>query len=481
MSTAKTTSDPDIAGDAPSGSRAPKNLLVLGVAKVATAVSSLVLAAYLTRVLGPSGYGILGFGTALLTYFLLFVRLGFKQLGAREVARAPEKAKAFVNQFLWMQLILACIGFAAFCAVVYALPKSDQFKTVLIVQGASLFASAISLEWLFQGLERMTILAVCRIVASVFRLVGVLVLVTSPDDIVWAAAMYSTELAVFSGLLLIAFIKRFGLTTPSVGLSIWKKHLPVAIPIATSTFMVAIYFSIDQVLLGFLRTETEVGLYTASIKAVAAIQMPAMVLIQVFFPILSKAIGNISEMRESALQLAKRMLPIGFGIGIIAAILSNELIVLFAGETFEPAKTAFMLLMCNATLIYLTMTIGQTLLAWDKQNTYMIIVGAGAILNVLLNIIVIPNYGIEGAASTTIATELVVLAGLLIVHIRMVGFAYRSLLIRCVSAAILGIGLPAALIIPLGLPVLVSGTILLATYAVAAFAFGLVRQFFQFS
>ncbi|MDX1438546.1 MAG: flippase [Rubricoccaceae bacterium] len=459
--------------------RAFGNVLSFGSAKAVSAVVSLVLAAYLTRVLEPSGYGILGFGSALLSYFVLFVRLGFKHLGAREVARQPVIASQLVGQLLGMQLVLAIVGFAGFAGLVLALPKDAVFKTVLLIQGLSLFAHALSLDWLYQGLERMKVLAICQVASSVLHLVGVLFFVSDPEDIVIAAGMFSAGLAVNSALLIGAFVRGFGGISFSLQIDTWKKYLRPALPIATSTFMVALYFSIDQVLLGFMRTEAEVGLYSAAVKAVSAAQIPAMVLVQVLFPVLSTAIGSRDDMRERSLALARRMFPIGLGSGLIAAFLGTDLIVAFAGSAFEPAGTAFSYLMLNVALIYITMTFGQSLIAWDAQNIYMVVVTAGAVINIVLNVLLIPPHGIEGAAVATLATEAVVLVGLATQHIRMVGFPYWRTLLQTFAALGLGVIIPYVLIVQYHLPLWLDLCILGLTYTGALFLAGLGKALFR--
>ena len=109
----------------------------------------------------------------------------------------------------------------------------------------------------------------------------------------------------------------------------------------------------------------------------------------------------------------------------------------------------------NAALVYFNVLLGQPLLAWDRQRTYMLAVGSGAAANVVLNLLLIPPYGIVGAAVATLAAEAAVLAWVAVAHVRLVGQAYLGVLARTVLATGLGVVLPllwtGALGAPLGL------------------------------
>ena len=454
--------------------RTSRNLAALGVARGTATVLALVLTAYLTRTLGPSAYGILGFGTALLSYFLLFTRLGFDVVGIRDVARTPQRAAELTGVITSIQFLLSGVAYVLFVAIVLLLPKSGLFKLVLLIQGLALFAQAFSMEWVYQGIERMGVLATRIVAIAVLHLVTVLVLVHSPEDVALAAAAQVGALLLLNGWLVLRFVRDFGRLRLRVNISAWRAMLPSALSIAASTFMIGIFYNVDQVMLGFFRSEAEIGLYAASVRALTAALIPATVIAQAFFPALSNAKGDHEIMRERARSFAATMLPVGLPLAVAAALLARPLIVLFAGASYAPAAGAFTLLMANAGLVYVNMTFGRPVLAWDREKTYMIIVGGGALLDIVLNLLLIPAYGIVGAASTTVMAQLVVFIGLAVVHIRIVRQAYLSILGRTAAATLLGVVMPILLLERADTPLLLILLTIAGTYGLTAWLFRLV-------
>ncbi len=445
MRIAQNPSEPDVAHVETSDwkQKAKVNLVSLGLSKAVSGAIALLLTAYLTRVLGASSFGILGFGTALLSYFILFVRLGFPTLATREIARTPERAKDLAGQFLGMQLVLVTIGIAVYAPLVLALPKSVLFKTVLLIQGVGLLAHATSLEWLFLGIQRTWHLGIRNVAVSILNIAAVLLLVHSPADVTWAAAAAVASLFVGNGWLIVATYRRYGMPRLRIDVSTWKAHLGPALPIAASTFLIAVYYNLDQVMLGFMRSEAEVGWYTAAYKGVTAALLPATVIAQSFFPTLSIARGDAPSIHARMKEYARSMLLVGFPIAAAASILGGPLFLLFAGPEFQPATFAFVLLMANVAVVYLSMIYGQPLLAWDRQAVYMFVVGGGALLNIALNFALIPPYGVNGAALATVSAETIVLLGVFTFHYRHTHQMYAGVLFKSVLSTIVGIVIPA--------------------------------------
>lgn len=458
------------------GQRTGRNVVALAGARGAVALSTLVLTAYLTRTLEPSTYGILGFGTALLGYFTLFTHLGLDTLGTREIARAPDHARLLAGRITGIKLVLGTIAYALFLGVVFVLPKPPLFRLVLSIQGLTVFAHAISVEWVYQGVERMGILAVRNVATALLHLGIVLGLVHAPEDVVWAAAAGVIALFVLNLWLLVSLVRDFGRLDLSLDLEAWRSLLPPALPIAGSVFLIAIYYNLDQVILGLLRNETEVGWYTAACRAMTAALLPSLVFGQAFFPALSSVFGDLPAMRERARAFATAMIPVGLPIGLGMALLARPLLVLFAGEDYAPGGPALSILMLNAALVYFNMVYGQSLLAWNYQKVYMLAVGTGALINIVLNFILIPSYGPVGAAAATFAAQSGAFLWVWVVHRRVTGQAYADVFIRALAASLLGVVAPILLGQHLALPLLPLLVVVAGLYGSLAWGLGLIPR-----
>lgn len=380
---------------------------------------SLVLMVYLARVLEPRAFGMLSWSVAYVTYFKLIPNFGFGVYGQREVARNPEVVPELVNRILSFRLILAPLSFGACVAVIALLDKSALFKAVVIVQGLGIFGVALTLEWAYMGLERMGIVAVRNVIVAVLTLGGALLLVHEPDHVVLAAAAMSLSLLGGSLWLLVTYKGEFRWPRPRFSWAEWRLLLPVVAPIAVAHALAAINTNMDQLMLGLLRTDTEVGWYGTAYRLLTAALIPSQILIQSFLP----AISAVFEDREARWSHSRDFFTALFALGLpIAAgglLLAPDLIGLF-GQDYAPAVPAFMILMAFAAAQYVSLGFGIPLIAWDRQKHYMYALLGGAVINVVLNVVLIPRFGISGAAVATLSSECVVLFLVFVLYYQMV-------------------------------------------------------------
>ncbi len=450
-----------------------KNAGALTAARGVTAVVTLVTTVYLARVLEPAGYGILNWGLALLAYFSFAGDLGLGVYSMREVARAGERARTLVGPVLTLRVSGALMALALFLGVVALLDEGPQFKLVLAVLGLTLIAHAIEVGWVYHGLQRLSVVAVRNVATAVVTLVGVLLLVRRPDQIALAAAVMVASIALPNGWLLITYGREFGRPRLSVDRALWWSMLVPALPIAASHLLGTINTNLDQVMLGFMRTEAEVGQYAAAYRLLMAATIPWQIALQAFMPTLSNAVGNMAAMREHGGSFATALFSLGLPIAAGGAILAPELIALF-GSDYAVAAGALSVLMVSVGVTYAKVTFGGALVAWDRQRSYAAALAAGAGLNVVLNVVLIPTYGIEGAAAATLFSEATVCIGVAVVYRGMVGRLFVGALARAAAATLLGVVIPLLGGAALGAPLALRLVAAAAGYAVCAWAFGLL-------
>ncbi len=417
-----------------------KNTIALTAARGVTAVLALIVSAYLTRVLSPRYFGILGFGTALLSYFSLLVTLGFSALGAREIARQPAIISSWASRITSLKLFLCVPVYLAFLGVVIVLPKDPLVKQVLAVQGLLLFGLAISVEWVYQGIERMGVLAVRNVAVALLHVCAVVLFVREPSDILLAAGAAVAAVVVGNVWIMVTYTRDFEGLRFRFEPDRWKPLIRSALPIAASSFMIAVFYSFDQVMIGLIRSETEVGLYTAGYRLLIAALVPAQIIYLAFFPSLSASFGDAERMRHRAALFTRSMAAVGLPVAVGGAIHASPLLAAFAGSAYLPGAFAFALLMTNAGLVYINMAYGQPLIAWNRQKAYFGAVGAGAATNIVLNALLIPSFGLDGAAAATVLSELVVFFGVAYLHWKAVRDLYLSVWARAALAAGLGVG-----------------------------------------
>ena len=119
---------------------------------------------YLGSIFGLQEYGILEFALAIMVFFTLPVDLGLGSYDAREVSKNPRRALSLLRDVASLRLLLACCSFAVLLILTVLIDASADFKLLLFIFGLSLFSVPATLEWLFQGHDRIHWVAVSSIV-----------------------------------------------------------------------------------------------------------------------------------------------------------------------------------------------------------------------------------------------------------------------------------------------------------------------------
>ncbi len=447
------------------GAQVLKNAGALTLARGVTAVLALITTVYLAHVLGPDRYGILSWGLALLTYFSFTADLGMGIYGTREVARDTEQVPALVGHVLLIRSGTVLVVFGLYAAIVGVLPKPPLFKLVVLVQGLTLFAYLIGIGWVYHGLQRLGVVALRNVVASVVTLAGVFLLVQSPGDVVWAAAVSVAAVALPNVWLLATYVREFGRPRFRIDWPAWRTILGPSLPIAASLFLITINTNMDQLMLGVLRTDQEVGWYAAAYRLLTAALIPSQIAFQAFLPALSSALGTPDEMRGRGRSYALSMFALGFPIATGGALVAPDLVRLLFGAAYAPAGLPLVILFGAAAVMYANVTLGGALIAWDQQRVHTGALAVGALCNVALNVALIPALGIRGAALATLASEVVVLVALGVLYYRFTGQVYLRPALRALLIAAVGVALPIVLAQAAGWPVLAVVALSAVTYA----------------
>jgi len=466
------------------GRRIFLNIRALAVARVATLLSGLVTTAWTARALGPDGFGILGFGTSMLAYAALFVNLGLSTYAIREIARDRDRAPELAEHVLTLRTLLALVVGGLYTLFVLALDKPALIKAVLLVQAIQLLGTALVLDFVYQATERMGVIALREVGTSLGIMVAMLALVHGPEDVAVAAAITGGSFLVNAVLMLVRYRRDFGRLRPRIDLAVWREILKASAPMAVSVFAWALFSHLDLVMLGFMAPQAEVGWYTAATKLLVLSLTAANIVMSAFMPQLAAAYGDTERMRERMRDYAATMLSIGALISAGGITLAPAILGVIYGPAYTPAADALRLLMVSVAIVHVNMALGNPLLVWHRQTGYMTAILIGGLTNAALNAVLIPRWGIEGAAAATVVAELTAMAGLAWLHRRAVGQIYLGIIARAALCGVFAVAATLALAhaLPTALapqkPVVVvlsGGCALVLIYALGVLMTGLVR------
>jgi len=388
--------------------RVIRNFLSLSVAHIMSQAILFLVIVYLARTLGAAGFGKIAFAQAVILYFALIANMGLSTLGIREMARNKDKIDKYVGNILSLRLVLALLSLFLLLAFVTLIHKPTQLKYLILFFGFSLFSYALSLEWLFQSLEKMGFIGISRIMDKLFYAGLIFLLVKDTKQILVIPWLWLGGSLLASGFLIYIFIKQFGRPRLKFNFSFWQDMLRRALPMGTAFIMIQIYYNFDTVMLGFMKNDEVVGWYNAAYKIVLFIWAFIPIFVNAIFPLMSRYYKESKEKLRILISSATKLMSIiALPLGIGGTILAKPIISFLYGEEFIKGVIAFQILIWTVVIISIRCSYEQSFLACDREKRYLLGVIVGATTNIILNSILIPYFSLKGAAIATVVSEFV--------------------------------------------------------------------------
>lgn len=379
-----------------------------------------VVAVYLARTLEAAGFGLVGFATALATYFVLAVDLGLDFLATREIARQPALAGAYARRLIAIRLGAAALATLVYVALALALPNEGVARLTVALYGLLFVPYALTPKGVLLGLERRRPWAAAQVVGQVVFGVGCLAVVTGPAE-VWrvpvAQTVADTAQAVVVLLAVLPVVRAGGQIRQSL-----LGTLREALPFAWAQGMRILGYNFDVLLIYFVLGDAANGAYLAAYKIVllflgfgALYSMTLLPAIARHYP---SEVAALPRFVANSLALTGAVvLPTAVGV----AMLAEPAVLLTAGPGYEAAVLPLRILMATVAITVLGGAFRNVLIGCNRQRDDLWLVTVAALLNVGLNLIVIPRFGLAGAAVVTVCSELVVFAGGWLLVRRLVG------------------------------------------------------------
>ncbi len=390
--------------------RVINNSAALLVLDILSKAMPLVVFPVMVRALGPTSYGKIGFATAVAGFFGLLASPGFSTYALREAAKDPGRVNFLVQHVLGARVAFAVVSYALLIAFALTLAPHDFTTRLLIVLSGLVFlVSSMDAQWVFTARSRMWMVTLRGTLGQLIYGGLILALIRRPSD-AWIVPVASAFSAA-AGMLLIWLSARreYGIPWPVIAPDVWRSFLPICLIMGFASLMSMIYDQIDTVMLRYMRSETEVGLYVASYRMMMIAMSFTPILGQVFFPLLSETVGQDHENEQRYLGwLWQASMGLALPIATGGFILAEPLTRLALGSQYTGAGTLFRWLMLTIVSGPLASYFGSQLIPIAREKKYLASVLAGAVVNVILNLFLIPRYGAIAAAFTTAISQAVV-------------------------------------------------------------------------
>src|SRR5208283_3959165 len=344
---------------------------------------------------------------SVLTYLLLLSDGGLEMWGTREAANSAD-IPALAGRVVPLRLLLASLSFLVLLLLLPLFPHYPSLRALLVIYGLTVFAQALNLKWVFMGQQRMSGVARGLVIGQALFAAAVVAFVHNPATVVWVAVFRLLSDLATAGYFARWFAQSFGRFALNLTLQGAGGILKPALTIGFSLAMGLLNYNFDSVLLGFLRGPSVVGWYNAAYKMLLVGMSVAIAYFAGLFPALSRF---YVEDREEFRILVRRTLEIWltFVIPLVVGgtFLAGPVIRFLYGAAYRSAAAPFRILVWSAALVVLRWVYMDSLRATGHQALDLRCAITSASLNVALNILLIPRFGMIGAASATVTADVV--------------------------------------------------------------------------
>ena len=382
-------------------------LLALDILSKAT---PLVVFPFMVRALGPTTYGKIGFATASAGFFGLVASPGFSTYALREAAKDEGRVHFLVRHVLGARVAFAVVSYVLLIAFALTLaPRDFTTRLLILLSGLVFLVNSMDAQWVFTARSRMWMVTLRGTAGQLIYGGLILALVRRPSDawIVPVATVVSLLVGTF--LIWLPARREYRIPWPVISPDVWRTFLPICLIMGLASMMSMIYDQIDTVMLRYMRSEAEVGLYVASYRLMSISMSFAPILGLVFFPLLSETTGPHHENEKRYLGwLGQASIGLALPIATGGFILAEPLTRFVLGLQYTGTARLFRWLMLTIVVAPLASYFGSQLIPSAREKKYLYAVIAGAVVNVVLNLFLIPRYGAIAAAFTTAISQAVV-------------------------------------------------------------------------
>lgn len=407
------------------------NFIMNAILTMSSFIFPLITFPYVSRILLPVGTGKVSFATSLISYFSMFAQLGIPTYGIRACAKVRDNREELTrtaHELLIINLVMDVVSYAALALALLYVPRLQEERTLYVIVSATILLTSIGMEWLYKALEQYTYITVRSIIFKFVALIAMFLLIHEQEDYVLYGGI---SILASSASHIFNFINAHKyIDMKPVGNYHFKRHLkPVAVFFAMSC-ATTIYTHLDTVMLGFMATDEDVGYYNAAVKIKTILVSIVTSLGTVLLPRASYYVerGQMEEFHRITRKALNFVFLLASPLMIYFMLYAKQGIYFLSGSAYAGSILPMQIIMPTLLLIGITNILGiQILVPLGREKIVLYSEIAGAVVDLVLNAILIPQLTSAGAAIGTLAAEFAVLVVQFVALRKEVSGAFRAI------------------------------------------------------
>ena len=368
----------------------------------------LITSPYISRVLGAELIGVYSYTYSIAYYFVLFAMLGISNYGNRLVSSVRDDKNALNREFsslLFVHIIVSCIICIIYILYCFIIVKPEE-KIYSFIQFFFVASAIFDVNWFFFGIEQFKLSVIRNTIVKFISIILIFLFVKEKSDLdkycfIMAAGILLSQIAIWP------FLSRY-VTFIKFNKSDLVKHIKPLLVLFVPVLAISVYKIMDKVMLGWMDTRESLGFYENAEKIVSVFTTAISAFGTVMLPRMNSLFAKgESETGNRYMQCSmKWMLIVTYAISFGVAGIAPNFVVLFWGSEFKESYSILSILALSLPFVAFASVIRmQYLIPKHKDKIYIISVSGGAIINFIINYLLIPQYAGVGAAIGTICAE----------------------------------------------------------------------------
>lgn len=376
-----------------------EKILAMGIA--------FLIAALVARHLGPDQFGVLSYAFSLVALFGVAGHMGLSGVLVREIVKWPNARSEILGTSFVLKSLSVFLGIIVLIFFIFSTEKlhSQVFWISIIAASTLLLQPTVIFDFWFQAHLKAKYTAVAAIIGSLFGSGFKLILVIFSSGLIWFAVANLIQLLIVAIILFIFFCK-----TTTVPISTWsfsraraREFVVQGGIVFLGSIFAIIYLKIDLIMLRWMINTQEVGIYSVAATLSEIWYFVPNAIVASFFPKLIELHKKDEKKFNHRLQqIFDLLLLIAFFVAIFVQLIADPIILIFFGENYSQSSSILIIHIWSGLFIFMRAAFSKWILIENVLIFSVITQGSGALLNIVLNLLLIPHYAGQGAAFATL-------------------------------------------------------------------------------
>ena len=389
-----------------------RNFAYNALLNLSRVIFPLITAPYISRVLEPDGIGLFNFANTYAGYFALFAVLGIPFYGIREVAKLhddKEGLSKLVSELISVSFIATFVVTLIYIASIFLIGQLNENRVLFLVAGFLLYFAPFRIDWFYSGLEQFKYITLRTVIIRTVSIICMFIFVRTKSDLLIYVILNVCG-TICGDIWNYVKLLRSGIK-PRLTFIGLKKHLSPLFILFASSIAISIYTILDTLMLGFMTDYQQVGYYNNATHSFKAVLMIITSLSAVMIPKMSQCFQahdyeKINDLANKSLSVVSFFaIPAAVGLATIAP----TFIPLFFGTEFYGSIIPLMILSLVIIAVGMSNLLGmQILIPLNLDTAFLRSILTGAIINFVLNFVLIPKFGANGASLSSVIAESII-------------------------------------------------------------------------